>query len=150
MLFGPDYCYNRNQATPMENPLDDYPQCISYADYYSIFNHDFICEQSEPPPEFETISVDTDRTIRNISMLHSDDGLSDFQIMYQDDEEIIWEGCCQQSLEIPQGKYINGMRVATNDQVGKITRLDFLLGGEDASETPAQPEDDVTDDSSVP
>ena len=55
-------------------------------------------------------------------------GLKDFRVRYIGAEEAFTD---QERLHmnIPRGKYINGMRAKTDDPSGKITRLDFLLGG---------------------
>jgi len=57
-------------------------------------------------------------------------GLKNLNLLYKGDPHPPNDlRCCWQYQVIPEGKYINGIRVKTDDPSGKITRLDFLLGG---------------------
>ena len=80
-------------------------------------------------------SFNIDRVMRRISILEGESGTirrlkvvyytSDFErVSKNDDDEGEWR-----THEIPVGQYVIGFRCNTDAVFGKISRLDFLLGG---------------------
>ena len=59
-------------------------------------------------------------------------GLMYLGIQYRDDEDFFFTAeCCWYHQDLPLGKYINGMRVDIDEQLGIIAKLELLLGGEE-------------------
>jgi len=62
------------------------------------------------------------------------DSLTSLVVQYRGDEETMFTmECCWQDATIPLGFYITGFRTYIDEELEKITRLDFLLGGEEST-----------------